>query len=498
MTGDADQAPTVYFAVSVQAPRHGAQLIRRVMLDDQLHNVDQWGKFGPIWAPAPFKRMVNILERGADLGARRAANFVGLAWRDGRLIVNEGPDCYFTEADKQCPYHNLTFPGGPVSDARRVISAYQTTFRQNAATIPLVWALGGHLKALLGFWPHLTIQANKGAGKSTLIKRLERSLAFTMFSGQSLQTEFRLLTSISHTSHPVGWEELSARRQDVIDKAVGLLQENYQYTVTRRGTDMTEYLLCAPVMLAGEDVPVRSLLGKLVRTTLTGKRGPLLPDDLPRFPVRQWLDFLTGLDRRAALDQYATLRDKALAGCRASGEDDGARRMAGNYAAVGLAWRYLCEFAGMDPSEGDFPRDLIAEMNGHVAETSADREPWVWIMETVLSEIDGGNYKHPYTFDTVDGEFCLLLRTGHVMDHLAHTSALRDKWNGLPVKSDRVFKAQLKHAGVVVGEKEVERRIYMRRVPYLTPVSLERLAAFGLHVSVREDLATDALQGGRA
>ena len=62
--------------MSVQAPRHGAQLIRRVMLDDQLHNVDQWSKFGPIWAPAPFKRMVNILERGADLGARRAANFV--------------------------------------------------------------------------------------------------------------------------------------------------------------------------------------------------------------------------------------------------------------------------------------------------------------------------------------------------------------------------------------------------------------------------------------
>jgi hypothetical protein len=495
MTGDADQAPTVYFAVSVQAPRHGAQLIRRVMLDDQLHNVDQWGKFGPIWSPAPFKRMVNILERGADLGARQAANFVGLAWRDGHLIVNEGPDCYFTEADKQCPYHNLTFPSGRISDARRVVQAYQATFKQNAAAIPLVWALGGHLKALLGFWPHITIQANKGAGKSTLIKRLERSLAFTMFSGQSLQTEFRLLTSISHTSHPVGWEELSARRQDVIDKAVGLLQENYQYTVTRRGSDMTEYLLCAPVMLAGEDVPVRSLLGKLVRTTLTGKRGPLLPDDLPRFPVRQWLEFLAGLSKRAVLDEYASLRDKAMSNCRASGEDDGANRMAGNYAAVGLAWRYLCEFAGMDSDAGGFLRDLLTEMNGHVAETSADREPWVWIMETVLSEIDGGNYKHPYTFDTVDGEFSLLLRTGHVMDHIAHTSALRDKWNALPVKSDRVFKAQLKHAGVVVGEKEVERRIFTRRVPYLTPISLQRLAAFGLHVAVREDLVSDSVQG---
>ncbi|WP_269503769.1 toprim domain-containing protein [Burkholderia sp. IMCC1007] len=494
MTGDADQAPTVYFAVSVQTPRHGAQLVRRVMLDDQLHNTDQWGKLGPIWAPAPFKRMVNILERGADLGARDAANFVGLAWRDGRLIVNEGPDCYFTDASKQCPYHNLTFASGPVADARRVVTAYQRTFTHNAATIPLVWALGGHLKALLGFWPHITIQANKGAGKSTLIKRLERSIGFTMYSGQSLQTEWRLLTSICHTSHPVGWEEISARRQDVIDKAVGMLQENYQYTVSRRGADMTEFLLSAPVMLAGEDVPVRSLLGKIIRTNLTGRKGPKLPEDLPTFPVRQWLEFLAGLNKRDVLEQYEALVVKAHANSRASGDDDGAKRMAGNYAAVALAWRYLCEFAGMDPSEGDFPRDLIAEMNTHISETSADREPWVWIMETVLSEIDAGNYKHPYTFDTVDGEFCVLLRTGHVMDHLAHTSALRDKWNALPVKSDRVFKAQLKHAGVVVGEKEVERRIFTRRVPYLTPISLERLETFGLHVAVREELLRDSME----
>src|SRR5471032_998047 len=488
MTGDVDQAPNVYFAATVQTQRHGSKLTRKVMLDDQLHNNTHWLKFGPIWKPAEFSRMVSILERTADLGARNAANFVGLAWRDGALTVNEGPDCYFTDAEKQCPYHNLTFPSGARTDARRVITAYQQTFKENAAAIPLVWALGGHLKAMLGFWPHITVQADKGAGKSTLIKRLERSIAFTMFSGQSLQTEFRLLSSISHTSHPVGWEELSARRQEVIDKAVGLLQENYQYTVTRRGADMTEYLLCEPVMLAGEDVPVRSLLGKLVRTTLTGKRGPLLPDDLPRFPVREWLEFLAGLNKREVLDHYRALRERCLTNSRASGADDGALRMAGNYSAVALAWHYLCEFAGMDDGEGAFFHDLLAEMNGHIAETSADREPWVWILETVLSEIDGGNYKHPYTFDMVDGEFCILLRTGHVMDHIAHTGSLRDKWNGLPVKSDRVFKKQLHQAGVVVGTKEVERRIFMRRVPYLTPISLRRLKAFGLHVSVREDL----------
>lgn len=484
MTGDPDVSPSVFFAITVQTARHGSELVRKVMLDEQLHNTDVWSKFGPIWRRSPFLRMVNILERTAHLGERRAANFVGLAWRDGKLIVNEGPDCYFTEAEKQCPYHNLTFPSGQANEARPIIAAYQHTFLNNAAAIPLVWALGGHLKALLGFWPHITVQADKGAGKSTLIKRLERTLAFTMFSGQSLQTEFRLLTSISHTSHPVGWEELSARRQDVIDKAVAMLQENYQYTVSRRGTEMTEYLLSAPVMLAGEDVPVRSLLGKLVRTNLTGKKGPLLRDDLPRFPMKQWLEFLARLNKQNVLDSYRELRDQCLRRSRASGNDDGAMRMAGNYAAILLSWRLLCEFAGLDISTGGFETDLLAEMNAHIAETSADRDPWVWIMETALSEIDAGNYKHPYTFDTIDGERVLLIRTGHIMDHIAHTSALREKWNGLPVKSDRVFKRQLHQAGVVVGN-EVERTIIARRVNYLTPISLSRIEQYGLRVSER-------------
>lgn len=492
MTGDPDQSPTVYFAVSVQAPRHGAKLIRRVMMDDQLHNTDLWGKFGPIWAPAPFKRLVNILERTADLGARDAANFVGLAWRDGRLIVNEGPDCYFTEPEKQCPYHNLTFPSGSAQHAGRVLQAFQETFKQNAATIPLVWALGGHLKVLLGFWPHMTVQADKGAGKSTLIKRLERALAFTMFSGQSLQTEFRLLTSVSHTSHPVGWEELSARRQEIIDKAVGLLQENYQYTVTKRGTDMTEYLISAPVMLAGEDVPVRSLLGKLVRTNLTGKKGPMMPDDLPRFPVKQWLQFLATLDKAVVLEEYRKIHAYCTRMNRASGVDEGAKRMVTNYAAVMLAWRYLAEFAGLDATTGGFIPDLLAEMNSHIAETSADREPWVWIMETALSEIDAGKYSYPYTFDTIDGEHSILLRTSHIMDHIAHSNSLREKWNSLPVKSDRVFKKQLHGAGVVVGEKELERTIFSRRVAHLTPVSLDRLAGYGLSVAIRDDIRENA------
>ncbi len=491
MSGEADSQPTTLFAVTVQAPRHGPRLQRRVFQDEHLHNQEHWRRFGPIFRPAPFARLLSILERAADLGAREAVNFVGLAWRDGKVIVNEGPDCYFTEPDKQCPYHNLMFPTGTPAQARRVIEAYQGTFKKNAATMLLVWALGAHLKAFLGFWPHMILQANKGAGKSTLVKRMERTLAFTMFSGQSLNTEFRLLTSISHTSHPVGWEELSARRQDVIDKAVAMLQESYQFTITRRGSEMTEYLLSAPVLLAGEDVPVRSLLGKVTRTDLTGKKGPLMPEDLPRFPVADWLRWLAGLSREHVRAIYEADRLLCIELNRAPSSDDGAVRMSGNYAALLTAWRLLTEYAGLDVQTGHFIQDVLTEMNSHIAESSADREPWVWIMEILFSEIDAGRFQHPYVIEefthpqTYQSEHRLLIRPSHVIDHIAHSSHLRDKWNALPVKSDRVFKRQLDHAGVILDDGH-ERRIQGKRMSHLTAISLEKLEGYGLTVSIRD------------
>lgn len=486
MTGEADAQPHTLFAVSVQAPRHGHKLVRRVFEDDKLHNIDQWGKFGPVFNRSQFLRMVNILERGADLGSRHAVNYVGLAWQDGKPIINEGPDCYFTEPEKQCPYHNLTFPSGSRADARAVVEAYQGTFRQNAAAILLTWAIGGHLKAFLGFWPHMMMQADKGAGKSTLVKRLERSIAFTMFSGQSLQTEFRLLTSISHTSHPVGWEELSARRQDVIDKAVSMLQECYQYSPTKRGSDMTEFLQSAPVLLAGEDVPVKSLIGKLVRVDLTGKKGPMMPEDLPRFPVRQWLQFLATMKRSQVRELYSKVLEYCQSKCMALETDDGARRMVTNYAALMTAWRLLCEFADIDRDKGGLIPDLLQEMNTHVAETSADREPWVWIIEILLSEIAAGNFRHPFQFGDVDGRDALFVRPSHVMDHIAHTSSLRDKWNSLPVKSATVLKRQLKRASVLASE-DSERTIARRREAHLVALDLAEIERYGLHAAPPAD-----------
>lgn len=479
MTGDEEVMPMTRFTASVQTTRHGPRLVRVTVEDRKLHNIELWKQFGPVWDQNRFLRMVNVLENAAHIGARKAANFVGLCWKEGALRVNEGPDCYFSEPEKQCPYHSLTFPTGTPEQGRQVIEAYMATFGNNAAAQLLTWAVGGHLKSIIGFWPHMVLQADKGAGKSTLIKRLERSIGFTMLSGQSTQSDFRLLTSVSHTSHPVGWEEISARKQQVIDAAVALLQESYQYTVTRRGSEMTEFLLSAPVLLAGEDVPVASLTGKIVRASLRAK-GSLMPDELPRFPVRAWLEWLAGADTRWVRAMYEETRAEVLKASRATGEDNGAVRMAGNYAAVILAWRLLSEWCGMPDRHGGFVRDILNEMNDHISQTSADRHPWVWIMERFAGELAAGRYQGPVKIDEVNGEEVLCLRTSDVMHHMATTSSLRDFYNGLPVKSDRVFKKQMDHAGVVVGE--VERTVGVKRYSRLTAISLARLEGFGVFV----------------
>lgn len=481
MTGDPDHQPETLFAVSAQTAFHGNELVRVVTTYEKMNSPEWWRKLGTVWMPAQWMRLVNIWGRATHLGQRDAVNFVGLCYKGGKLRVNEGADCYFTNPDQQCPYSNLTFPSGDKRNAAIVLRAYAKTLSHNAGLQVLVWALGAHLKVLLSFYPHCVLQASKSKGKSTFLERLSRTISFTMFSGQSIQTEFRQVTSISHTSHPVGWDELSARKQDVIDRAVALLQEAYKFSINRRGSELTEFLISAAVLLAGEDVPIRSLLGKVIRVQIRDK-GPLLPPDLPQFPVRQWLDYLAKLDPKQLLLQYENLAAFCAGYCRAAPGDDGAQRMTRNYAAVLTAWRLLCDFAGVTEEEFNFVPTLIEEMNSHIAETGHEREPWVWIVEIILNEIAAKAYPYPWRTEWLDNEDVLYLRTSHVMHHLATKPGLKLIYDGLPVKSDRVFKGQLKAAGVIVNGR-VGPVIDGQRCDHMVALSLNKLARFGLHLS---------------
>lgn len=485
------QSETVY-GISVQLPRSGSQLQREVIQGEKIYNLDWWKRLGPIWKPAQFTRMLTIMERSADLAAREVVNFVGIAWRDGKLAALEGNDCFFTEPAKQCLYHNMTFPRGSQLDARQVITAYQDTFGENAAAIALVWALGCHLKAVLGFYPHFQMQAEKGSGKSHLLEKMQAALAFQVLSGQMLKTDHRRRASVSYTTHPVGWDEYSKLPKSAIIDIDGLLQSTYRFEFTRVGAALTPYLMCAPVLLAGEEVDVESLQSKTCRSTLSVKKqGKIIGHDLPQFPVWAWLQYLSNVEP----DTIRNLHDQWLGYCaaRASGDssDATARRMMENYAAVLLAWALLADFAGIAQEQGRFIDDCIAEMNSHLMDTDGTRLPWVWIMEILLSELEAKRFEHPFLWERINGKWALLLRPNHVMDHISTANHLRDKYNHLPIKTGRIFKRQLMASGVVIeGCEDIERTIRGRRTAHLTAISLEKLEKLGIYATPWE---TDAV-----
>lgn len=489
INGTPDNQPETVFGISAQLARHGVNLQREVVTDDKLFNLEWWkGRFGAIWKPAQFLRMVNLLERAADLGARDVVNFVGLAWRNGTLAAQEGNDCYFTEPQKQCLYYNLSLPRGSAQQARSVILAYQDTFKENAAAIALVWALGAHLKTVLGFYPHFQMQAEKGSGKSKLLESLQSSLAFQVLSGQMLKTDHRRRASVSYTSQPVGWDEFSKLPKAVLSDIDALLQSTYRFEFTRVGASLTPYLMCAPVLLAGEEVDAQSLQSKLCRSTLAvAKQGTIIPHDLPQFPLWEWLQFLAAVEPARIRD----LHREYLAYCgqhsRAPAGDATARRMMENYAAVLTGWALLCEFAEIDLAQGGFIEDLLAEMNSHIADTDGTRLPWVWIMEILLSELEAKRFEHPYCWDTLRNESgkletALFIRPNHVMDHLSTAPHLRAKFDALPIKTGRIFKAQLLQSGVVLAD-DAEKTIRYRRTGHLTAISLARLEQLGLYAT---------------
>lgn len=496
MTGNNDNAPTTMFALSVQTARHGPVLQRVVVDDERLHNIEVWKKLGPVYAPTPFSRMVNVWERAASIGARDAINFVGLAWRDGRLALNEGTDCFFTEPTEQCPYYNLTFPSGTVAHGVEVLRQFQGTFADNEAAIALVWTLGAHLKAFLGYWPHFVIQAEKGAGKSAVVKAIGTAVAMKQFSRQTLQSEYRIIGSVSYTSQPVAWGEFSTNKQELRTKAVGTLQESYQYESTSRGIGLKrKFLMSAPVLLSGEDVPVDGLEGKIARSTLTKeKRGPMITPDCPMFPMRQWIQWLAAQDKRRVLALHEQLVGELQGSSLAKADDAGAERMVNNYAGVAMGWHLLCAFLDIHVDTGGFLGDLTKQMNLHIAETKATRHPWVWIIEKLLSEIARGEFRYPFKFDFEDEVEVLCIRTGHIMDHMSQSSGLRAFWDELPIKSDRALKKQLGLAGVLMvdlaGDGEpmtFERTVHGKRVGHMVGISLPMLRQYGLHAVVPMD-----------
>ena len=479
----------VLFAIQAQTPQHGRKLKRMVMDDKQFADPSAWQQLGYIYKKPEFMRLVSILSRTLDKTDRLAVNFVGLCYKAGKLYVNEGKDCYFKDILKQCPaYGHLTFNNGNLTHGRGVISAFQATFKQNAGTIPLVWALGAHLKIHVGFWPHMQMEAEKGSGKSTFLRHWAKACQTQVFSTQMLDTAFRIQSIVAYASNVVAWEEISTLRPEAAQAANQMLQQTYNYAYSvRSGT--TPMLYSTPVLLTGEEVDMNSLIGKLTRTSLTyAKQGKEIPETLPVFPMRQWLEYLAKRTPEQVSTHLEQQFQRCLADSRSSDKDANAKRIVKNFAAIRLAWHYLCDFLQLDNMTGYFEHDLVAEMNHFLAETEAARQPWVWIVEIIFGEIDARRYDYPMAYDAIDGKSVILIRPKHMMQHIQHSSNLKARWEALPIKTAKIFVKQLQLAGVVVTDDkghvvERERTVNGKRISHMTALDLTKLASFGLYIT---------------
>ena len=158
------------------------------------------------------------------------------------------------------------------------------------------------------------------------------------------------------------------------------------------------------------------------------------------------------------------------------------------------AWYLLCDFSNLPVERGEFISCLISEMNQHITETESDREPWVWIVDTTLNEISNGNFRHPFKFIVYveDGipHKCLLIRPKHIMAHLSHSLPLRETFQSLPIKTDRIFKKQLMRSGVVFRER-VDTTIRQHRWTHMLALDLNKLEEFNLHAAMPDDHAEE-------
>ena len=161
-----------------------------------------------------------------------------------------------------------------------------------------------------------------------------------------------------------------------------------------------------------------------------------------------------------------------------------------NYAAVMTAGGLLFDWAGCPHLVGDFFDHLAREMNQHMAATSHDREPWVWILEHVFSDIDSGQFEYPFAVRDHDGVDALIIKPKHVIQHLQTTSRYRQIWDAMPIKSTSVFKRQLQRAGVLLSESK-ELTLGNRRHQRMAALSIDQLDRWGLDVAMDATMADE-------
>lgn len=469
-SGTEDHSPETFYVAHVQTRLEKARLKKKVF-KEELYNIKKWeSHFGAVYNQNIFKRALTTLENTAGLNVIKTTNIVGLSWMDGKLIATEGPDCFFAEPDKQCAsYHHMTFHSGTKEDAIASINQWRNAYKGNQGLIMLDWALNTHMKMFTNAYPHMLLGGPKGTAKSYLAEMLGVAVPMHKYSLPEMN-DYRLRIATAGTSFPIMIDELTNAKVDKRLLLSNQLQNLYTKEPMNAGSPPLLYLKMAPVMVGGEDLgDMDNVLSKTVRTMFKLEdRGDFIhPSDVVKFPVKQWLEFYCGIDRKQGEALYA----QALTDCqkKATGTDATSERMIRNYANLLLGWRLLCEFTGLPVSTFGMEHSIYTEMNMHIGTTEADREPWVKIIDKITLEMSREAYPYPWGIETITSGFkgktgdgipasCLLIKPSEIMDYINSDRDMREFRDRTPISGKAELLRQLESKGMV-WKKPVHPRI---------------------------------------
>lgn len=102
------------------------------------------------------------------------------------------------------------------------------------------------------------------------------------------------------------------------------------------------------------------------------------------------------------------------------------------------------------------------------------------IMTIALSEIASGRFRFPYAWNKSRSHPALLVKVGHIVEHISLSDCLRDEWIGQPVRTASGLKKLLDEDKVLAGD--CVRTIDGKRVSDLQIIPLDKLEGFGLDV----------------
>ena len=174
---------------------------------------------------------------------------------------------------------------------------------------------------------------------------------------------------------------------------MSILQEAYKYTTTRRGSELTEFVISAPVLLMGSQLRNRR---NRCSAKWCGATTPTRAVDERSAGVSGAA--MAGFSGGAIAEQVATLYGQAVEFCWRQWQPTVPIPARGAWLTTmrvvdGL--EAVAGIAGLARDEIPLTPALIQEMNEHISQTDAMRQPWVWVVEVILHEIAAGDYPYP-------------------------------------------------------------------------------------------------------